>query len=360
MKMIRFFQIAFLILLAAGAQPAASAVWMWSQTASTNAGADPTINWAEGMSPSSINDSARAMMAALARWRDDISGANITGGSATAYTLTSNEGGMGSPLNGQMIAFTPHVSNAGGPTLAIDGGTGHPIVISDGVQVPSGTLVAFTPYRARYNSGATAWYLEAVYGNPYNVALGGYLLSSTASPPNSSFVDTNGGCISRSTYSAYFALVGETYGACNGTTTFAVPDTRGRVLANLDGGTGRLTNSVNGCGTTFNSLGVTCGNQSQTLDVTQIPPITPSGTVTSTLLSGNASTPIHNWVTGGGGSTDTTHLSTASNLGSDAGTFNSSVTGTITSTYVGSTFGSGAPHPNVQPTLGIKVFVRII
>ncbi|PVX77160.1 hypothetical protein [Paraburkholderia unamae] len=41
---------------------------LWSQTAANNATADPAINWQEGQPPSSVNDSARAMMAAIATW----------------------------------------------------------------------------------------------------------------------------------------------------------------------------------------------------------------------------------------------------------------------------------------------------
>lgn len=44
------------------------ALWNWSTIAANNANADPTINWAEGQPPSSVNDSARAMMAAIAAW----------------------------------------------------------------------------------------------------------------------------------------------------------------------------------------------------------------------------------------------------------------------------------------------------
>jgi len=43
-------------------------VGLWSQTAANNATADPAINWQEGQPPSSVNDSARAMMAAIATW----------------------------------------------------------------------------------------------------------------------------------------------------------------------------------------------------------------------------------------------------------------------------------------------------
>jgi hypothetical protein len=60
-------------------------LYKWSQTAS----ADATINWAEGQAPSSVNDSARAMMAATAKYRDDIAGAIVTTGTSTAYAVHS-------------------------------------------------------------------------------------------------------------------------------------------------------------------------------------------------------------------------------------------------------------------------------
>ena len=84
------------------------AFWKWSRTASSNATADNTINWAEGMAPSAVNDSARAMMARLAEWRDDISGTIATAGTSTAYTVASNQGFDSlAHLGGAMIAFVP-------------------------------------------------------------------------------------------------------------------------------------------------------------------------------------------------------------------------------------------------------------
>jgi hypothetical protein len=41
------------------------------------------------MAPSAVNDSARAMMAVIRKHDDDISGAIVTGGASTAYTLSS-------------------------------------------------------------------------------------------------------------------------------------------------------------------------------------------------------------------------------------------------------------------------------
>src|SRR5258707_5527034 len=66
-------------------------LYKWSQTASADATADSTINWAEGQSPSSVNDSARAMMAAIAKYRDDNGPNAQTAGTSTAYTLSTNQ-----------------------------------------------------------------------------------------------------------------------------------------------------------------------------------------------------------------------------------------------------------------------------
>jgi hypothetical protein len=89
-------------------------LYKWSQTASADATADPTINWSEGQAPSSINDSARAMMAAVAKYRDDLSGAILTAGSASSYTLSTFEQfDSFAHMNGQAVAFTPHVTNTG-------------------------------------------------------------------------------------------------------------------------------------------------------------------------------------------------------------------------------------------------------
>jgi hypothetical protein len=59
-----------------------------------------------------VNDSAGAMTAAAAKFRDDIAGAIATGGSLVAYTLTSYQNfDTLAHMDGAMIAFTPHATN---------------------------------------------------------------------------------------------------------------------------------------------------------------------------------------------------------------------------------------------------------
>ena len=48
----------------------------------------------------------------------------------------------------------------------------------------------------------------------------------------------NGALLSRTTYAALFAVIGTTYGAGDGSTTFALPDLRGEFLRGLDDGRG--------------------------------------------------------------------------------------------------------------------------
>src|SRR5690242_19269908 len=184
-------------------------LYKWSRTAAADANADPTINWAEGQAPSSINDSARAMMAATAKYRDDIAGAIVTSGSPTAYTVSSCEVfDTFAHLNGQMNAFTPHTTNvAGAPsvTLNIDSLGARPIRSAPGVDIPSGMLIQGTPYVATYNNADGVYYLHGVYGNPYNVPLGAGFDFWLPTAPNSAFAFPCGQAISRTTYAPLFS-----------------------------------------------------------------------------------------------------------------------------------------------------------
>lgn len=143
---------------------ATAGVMTWSKTAASNATADPTVNWAEGQAPSSVNDSARAEMASVAKWRDDISGTLTTAGTATAYTLTTNATfATAAAMSGAMITFIPSVTSGASPTLAVDGLTARAINFSTGVAVPSGFLVVGTPYTVTYVHASTEFILHNAF-----------------------------------------------------------------------------------------------------------------------------------------------------------------------------------------------------
>lgn len=82
-----------------------------------------------------------------------------------------------------------------------------------------------------------------------------------------------GQTVSRTTFASLFAALGTTYGAGNGTTTFALPDLRGRVAAGEDdmGGTAASRLTTAGSGVNGLVLGATGGAQTHTLGVTEMP-----------------------------------------------------------------------------------------
>ena len=67
--------------------------------------------------------------------------------------------------------------------------------------------------------------------------VGATLLHNASTAP-ANFLKENGAAISRTTYSALFAVVGTTYGAGDGSTTFNVPESRGEFFRGLDDGRG--------------------------------------------------------------------------------------------------------------------------
>ena len=52
------------------------------------------------------------------------------------------------------------------------------------------------------------------------------------------YLECNGGAVSRTTYSALFAIIGTNYGTGNGSSTFNLPDLRGEFIRGFDNGKG--------------------------------------------------------------------------------------------------------------------------
>lgn len=321
--------------------------YLWSRTAASNATADAQINWAEGQAPSSVNDSARAMMASLAGYRDDISGAIVTTGTSTAYAVTSYQiFDSLAHMDKMVIAFTPHATNGATVTLNVDTLGAKPLRSAPSAELPAGTLIQGTPYVALYNNSDAAWYLQGFFGNPYNVPVGASIEFWGSTAPNSSFVIPAGQAISRTTYSVLFGIISTTYGAGDGSTTFNLPNPAGRVVVQKESSATLLTSSYFGGNST--TLGATGGSESNTLTTAQLPAhnhaVSDPGHshgVTQNAITGSTTT-------GGGG------FPAGSNGGASI-SVNSATTGISTTNT-----GSGNAHNNVQPTLIANRIMRII
>lgn len=141
----------------------------------------------------------------------------------------------------------------------------------------------------------------------------GVILPYGGTSAPSGYLFCYGQAVSRTTYATLFTAIGTTYGSGDGSTTFNLPDLRGRVIAGQDdmGGSSanRLTNADDGLD--GDTLGATGGGETQTLVTANLPPYTPAGTNASSSVSFNSQNYAYNnastsAVSGGGQPTGVT------------------------------------------------------
>jgi len=93
----------------------------WSKTALDNGNSDTLINWLEGQARATVNNSARSMMAALAKARDLQDGSIVTAGTANAQTFISGVGYTSVPTGLRvLLKIGPALTNTGATTLNMD------------------------------------------------------------------------------------------------------------------------------------------------------------------------------------------------------------------------------------------------
>lgn len=171
-----------------------------------------------------------------------------------------------------------------------------------------------------------------------------------------------GQAVSRTTYADLFAVVSTTYGSGDGSTTFNIPDLRGRVAAGKDdmGGSAasRLTSTTITSGAT--TLGNNGGAQTHTLTEAQLASHTHIQNAHSHNLQyggslGNTTNGRElwgDWNAGGGGTANI--VPTATSGVSAVG--NASYTTSTTPTN--QTTGSNQAHNNVQPTIILNYIIK--
>ena len=156
------------------------------------------------------------------------------------------------------------------------------------------------------------------------------------------FLLCHGQAVSRTTYSGLFAVVSAHYGAGDGSSTFNLPDLRGRVVAGKDnmGGTSadRLTGLTGGIDGDI--LGRTGGEQSVSLTEAQLPAHSHGAAKRFT------------------GNDDQTRNSLVAVQQDIESTFNGYETSTGGGDSLIQSTGSGSAHNNVQPTFILNYIIK--
>jgi hypothetical protein len=149
--------------------PASADIYNWSQTAITNTNSDLSddINLVEGMAPSEVNDSMRALMSEVRKWVDDMGASKpsaalmSTAGSANVQTLTTN-GTAPALTHGHTVCFIvgSGLTNTSSVTLNVDTFGAKAVQGIDGTALSGGELAAGTLQCATYQATDQVWLLH--------------------------------------------------------------------------------------------------------------------------------------------------------------------------------------------------------
>lgn len=263
-------------------------------------------------------------------------------GTANTYAIAPVPSIAGYAI-GQTFWFVPVNSNTSVSTLNVNG-LGDKTIKNGAVDMAAGDISSGKAYSVYYD-GTNFQLITPVAVSTSLYVPTGSLMSFAGSTAPSGWLLSYGQAVSRNTYAALFVAIGTVYGAGNGTTTFNLPDLRGRGASGVDnmGGTtaSRITSGVSGiAGTTLGAAG---GDQNMFQH-------THTATVTD---PGHTHTPEGFGVSTG---TASTSISIFSN---GARNDNSKVISTSTTgvTVANSNTGTGTSQ-NVQPTIMLNYIIK--
>ena len=179
--------------------------------------------------------------------------------------------------------------------------------------------------------------------------------AGSVTPPG--YLVADGSAVSRSTFFALFAAIGTAFGAGDGSTTFNLPDLRGRVLAspdNMGGGTdpNRLTSGA--LASVRNSVGGAGGEAGHTLITSELP--TTVGSTVATVVAGPTfsydTTPHSN---GGAGGFNAVGPGQIAQSGLPAVVQTTNINMPVINV---TNAGGGAAHNIMQPTLLVNAYIK--
>ncbi len=272
------------------------------------------------------------------------------GGTADVITITGASTAITAYAAGQTFQFIAAATNTSTATINVDSVgaksiTGAAAATLQAGQIASGAIVTITYDGTQFQLTNTS---------PVAVAVGTIMAWPTSTVPNG-WLECYGQAISRTTYSALFAAISTVYGVGDGSTTFNLPDMRGRVIAGEDDMGGSSANRLTGV--TGSVDGDTLGNT--------------GGAETHTLTTAQLASHTHTGTTGNENASHTHNFGSQTDSGS--GSFNGLVdvggSGTATSgtqsanhqhTFTSDASGSGSAHNNVQPTIILKWIILAV
>jgi hypothetical protein len=181
----------------------------------------------------------------------DVSGTNNAIILTTSNTF--NHAPIRSYFAGLKVGFFTSATNTGPTTINIDSLGVKNVKTITGIDFIGGELNSYV--ELIYNGN------NFVLLNQKNTFLIGDYKHSAQTTNHNGWLICNGQAISRTTYSALFAVIGTSFGVGDNATTFNLPDARGRVAGAIGQGSG-LTNRT---------LGQNVGEESHTQTIAEMP-----------------------------------------------------------------------------------------
>lgn len=173
--------------------------------------------------------------------------------------------------------------------------------------------------------------------------IGEITIWATSSAPTGWLI-CDGSAISRSTYSGLFAVLGTTYGVGDGSTTFNLPNLKGRVVVGRDA-----------TDTDFDVIGETRGSKTHVLTVSEIPVHSHAITINANTLDMVYDPGAYNsgYISGRDANNDGIIDGTSNTFGMAL-----QKTTDHTHTATAADTGSGSAHNNIQPSIVLNYIIR--
>lgn len=281
----------------------------------------------------------------------------LDGVTSNIQTQLDGKQASGSYLTGnQTITLSGDASGSGTTAITVtvaDDSHNHIISNVDGLQTALDAKLASSSYTAAdvltkiktvdgSGSGLDADTLDGKHANDSSILnpTGSIIMYGAASAPSGYYL-CEGAAISRSTYSALFAVIGTTYGTGDGSTTFNVPDFRDRAPYGASTFTlgSKTAGEVNSSGQNSTGTGTSGSSGASTVANNTGTGTTGTGTTGSATSGGTApSIPASTYNTGSGTSGGSGASTVAAN------------TGNAGATTVASNTGSGGSHGHTLTT----------